>query len=72
MSPALAILLSLAVGLMLAGLQDPIARVRAACAMALGAIDDHRATGALTRLLREDRDAQVRAAAAWAIGEIEG
>ena len=57
---------------LLAGLQDPVARVRAACAMALGSIEDKRATGALTRLLREDRDADVRAAAAWALGSIEG
>ena len=57
---------------LLAGLQDSVARVRVACVVALGEIDDHRAVGALTRLLREDRDDAVRAAAAWAIGEIEG
>jgi HEAT repeat protein len=57
---------------LLAGLQDSVARVRVACALALGELDDHRAIGALTRLLREDRDEDVRAAAAWAIGEIEG
>ncbi len=57
---------------LLAGLQDAEARVRTACAIALGEISDKRATGALTRLLREDRDSAVRAAAAWAIGSIEG
>jgi HEAT repeat protein len=38
----------------------------------LGEIEDPRAVGALVRLLREDRDADVRAAAAWALGSIEG
>jgi HEAT repeat protein len=57
---------------LLAGLQDSVARVRSACAMALGAIGDKRATGALTSLLRRDPDGAVRAAAAWAIGSIEG
>jgi HEAT repeat protein len=57
---------------LLAGLQDSTARVRSACAMALGSIGDKRATGALTGLLRRDPDGAVRAAAAWAIGSIEG
>jgi HEAT repeat protein len=57
---------------LLSGLQDGDARVRVACAWALGEIEDARAVGALVRLLREDRDADVRRAAAWALGSIEG
>jgi len=57
---------------LLAGLQDAEARVRMACAWALGEIEDQRAVGALVRLLREDRDVDVRRAAAWALGSIEG
>lgn len=61
-----------AIPALLAGLQDSVARVRVACALALGEIEDRRAIGALVRVLREDRDEDVRAAAAWALGEIEG
>ena len=61
-----------AIPALLAGLQDAAPRVRMACALALGEIEDRRAIGALVRLLREDRDDDVRSAAAWALGEIEG
>jgi HEAT repeat protein len=57
---------------LLAALQDPVAHVRLAAAWALGEIEDERAIGALVRVLREDRDPAVRAAAAAAIGHIEG
>ena len=48
------------------------AATRAGAAVGLGYTNNHGVVPALTRLLREDRDPGVRAAAAWAIGSIEG
>jgi HEAT repeat protein len=45
--------------------------VRRAVAYALGAIEDAAAVVPLTGALREDRDADVRRAAAWALGQIK-
>ena len=52
------------------GSENP--QTRAAAAVGLGYTNNHGVVPTLTRLLREDRDPGVRAAAAWAIGSIEG
>jgi hypothetical protein len=51
-------------------LGDPDALVRESVARALGEVDDVAAIPALTNLLGSDREASVRRAAAWALGEI--
>lgn len=52
-------------------LRDREPRVRRAVAYALGAIEDPAAVVPLTGVLRDDRDADVRRAAAWALGQIK-
>jgi HEAT repeat protein len=61
-----------AVPALIAALKDADALVRRSAARALGSIEDPSAIPALTELLRADRDAGVRTAAAWALGEIAG
>jgi hypothetical protein len=53
-------------------LGDTDALVRESAARALGEIEDATAIPALTDLLKSDRAASVRRAAAWALGEIAG
>ena len=53
-------------------LADPDALVRESAAGALGQVEDAAAIPALTDLLKSDREAAVRRAAAWALGEIVG
>ena len=57
---------------LIAALKDGDVLVRRSAARALGSIEDPAAIPALTELLRGDRDASVRTAAAWALGEIAG
>jgi cyclophilin family peptidyl-prolyl cis-trans isomerase/HEAT repeat protein len=52
-------------------LVHPIAAIRARAALAAGRIGDDRATSLLAPLLYNDKDENVRAMAAFAIGEIE-
>jgi hypothetical protein len=61
-----------AVPALIAALKDVDPVVRRSSAQALGEIEDPAAIPALAALLREDRDAEVRRAAAWALGEISG
>ena len=61
-----------AVPALIAALKDDDAVVRRGSAEALGKIEDPAAIPALTTVLRQDRDADVRSAAAWALGEISG
>ena len=53
-------------------LGDPDALVRESAARALGEVEDASAIPALTDVLKSDRAAAVRRAAAWALGEIVG
>jgi len=53
-------------------LGDADALVRESAARALGEVEDATAIPALTDLLKSDREAAVRRAAAWALGEIVG
>jgi len=52
-------------------LEDSVADVRTDAAYALGQLEAHAATGALTAHLRRDASAEVREMAAWALGQIE-
>ena len=52
-------------------LRDPAPSVRAASAIALGQLEEHRATDALVGLLANDRAPEVRRAAAVALGQLE-
>jgi HEAT repeat protein len=61
-----------AVPALIAALKDGDALVRRSAARALGSTEDPSAIPALTELLRADADGSVRAAAAWALGEIAG
>ncbi|UCC84400.1 MAG: HEAT repeat domain-containing protein [Gemmatimonadota bacterium] len=55
---------------LLRALRDDAASVRAAAAWALGELEDERAVGPLARLLSDDPEADVRRAAALALGNI--
>jgi len=61
-----------AIGPLLALLDDPVADVRSSAARALGRIEDdeHRACKRLIGVLAGDADPHVRAAAAWALGQL--